>query len=457
LIDAEKKLATKYEVKIQKPVFLEIFPRQQDFAIRTFSMPGGAGFLGVCFGRVITMNSPAAQGSTLTNWKSVLWHEFCHVVTLQKTKNKMPRWLSEGISVYEEQLADPSWGDRMSPTYREMILGDALTPVSKLSSAFLNAKTGEQLQFAYFESSLVVRFLVEKFGDESIVGMLDSIGKGVPINDAITRHAGPIHLLDKKFEEYVTAAAEEYGKNFDWEKPAERIAGVKGWKTWLDENTDNSFYGLLGLATAQLKESQPEESLLTIEAFEKLLPENTRESSVELIKARAWHDLNNVKNETLALESVLTLEASEIDACVRLLQIYSDAKDTKNVKRMARLLQAINPLLKSSHRTLAMVAEKENDDELAIKSLAALVTMDPLDKADAHYRLASAQFRQHDTASAKRNVLLALEAAPRFRDAHRLLLQIARKKSASPDLSGALVPDAPNLDTNEIELQEDRP
>ena len=431
LIDAEKKLATKYEVEIQKPVFVEIFPRQQDFAIRTFSMPGGAGFLGVCFGRVITMNSPAAQGSTLTNWKSVLWHEFCHVVTLQKTKNKMPRWLSEGISVYEEQLADQSWGDRMSPEYREMILGEDLTPVSRLSSAFLQAKTGMHLQFAYFESSLVVRFLVDKFGAESVVGILDSLGKGVPINDAISRHAGPIDLLDKKFKQYVTATAEKYGENFDWEKPERPFTNVESCNAWLADH-ENNFYGLLGLATAQLKESQPEESLKTIEAFEKLLAEDPREPAIELLKGAAYRELKQLENETLALESVLTLEASEIDSCVRLLQIYSDAKDNKNVKRMARLLQAINPLLKSSHRTLASVAEKENDDQLAIESLSALATMNPLDRADTHYRLAAAQFRQQDSASAKRNVLLALEAAPRFRDAHRLLLDCLLYTSPSP-------------------------
>ena len=453
LIDAEKKLTKKYEVEIQKPVFIEIFPRQQDFAIRTFSMPGGAGFLGVCFGRVITMNSPAAQGSSLTNWKSVLWHEFCHVVTLQKTKNKMPRWLSEGISVYEEQLADPSWGDRMSPTYREMILGEDLTPVSKLSSAFLKAKTGAHLQFAYFESSLVVRFLVEKFGAESVVGILDSLGKGIPINDAISRHAGPIDLLDKKFEQYVTAEAEKYGENFDWEKPERPLANSEACKSWLAEHEDN-FYGLLGLATAQLKESQPEESLKTIKAFEKLLAENTREPSVELLKGAAYRELKQLENETLALESVLTLEASEIDTCVRLLQIYTDAKDNKNVKRMARLLQAINPLLKSSHRVLASVAEKENDDQLAIESLSALATMNPLDRADTHYRLAAAQFRQQDPVGAKRNVLLALEAAPRYRDAHRLLLQIARMKSASPATPGPLIPDAPEINNDQIKLPE---
>ena len=438
LIDAEKKLAKKYEVEIQKPVFIEIFPRQQDFAIRTFSMPGGAGFLGVCFGRVITMNSPAAQGSSLTNWKSVLWHEFCHVVTLQKTKNKMPRWLSEGISVYEEQLADPSWGDRMSPEYREMILGDDLTPVSKLSSAFLRAKTPRHLQFAYFESSLVVRFIVENFGLESLVGVLDALGKGIPINDAIARHTGPIHLLDKKFNQYATEAAKDYGKKFDWEKPTEPIAGVEAWDTWLTEH-ENNFYGLLGLASAQLKDEQPKAALETVDTFDSLLGENTSESAAEMLKAAAWRQLEQIENETQALESVLTLEASKIDVVVRLLEIYSDANDGNdddrdtNVKRMARLLQAINPLLKSSHRTLARVGEKENDDDLTIESLSALVTMNPLDKANTYYRLASAQFRQKDTASAKINVLLALEAAPRFRDAHKLLLQIVGSNSVGQD------------------------
>jgi len=358
----------------------------------------------------------------------------------------MPRWLSEGISVHEELLADPSWGDRMSPTYREMILGEDLTPVSKLSSAFLKAKTPMHLRFAYFESSLVVKFIVEKFGEDSLVGVLDSLGNGIPINDAISRRVGPINKLDKLFEEYVTDTAKTYGDKFDWEKPESPIESVDGWDAWLKDHK-NSFYGLIGLATAQLKESQPKAALATIKSFEQLLPKDTKEAATETIKAASWREMENLENEALALESVLTLDASEVDACTRLLQIYSDAKDTKNVKRMAKLLQAINPLLKSSHRTLALVAEKENDDELAIDSLSALATMDPLDKADTYYRLASAQFRQQDTKSAKQNVLLALEAAPRFRDAHKLLLKIARQKSEGSTVRGPLVPDAPTQKT----------
>ncbi len=93
-----------------------------------------------------------------------MWHEFCHVVTLSKTHNKMPRWLSEGISVHEEGRADPAWGMALNPRFRAMILGDDLTPLSQLSSAFLAPKTPLHLQFAYFESALAVDFLVERFG-----------------------------------------------------------------------------------------------------------------------------------------------------------------------------------------------------------------------------------------------------------------------------------------------------
>ena len=93
-----------------EPVIVEIFPQKKEFAVRTFGLPGAEGFLGVCFGRVITANSPASQGEHPSNWEAVLWHEYCHVVTLNKTQNKMPRWLSEGISVYEEEQENPAWG-----------------------------------------------------------------------------------------------------------------------------------------------------------------------------------------------------------------------------------------------------------------------------------------------------------------------------------------------------------
>jgi len=141
----------------------------------------------------------------------VLWHEFCHVVTLQMTRNRMPRWLSEGISVYEELQANPVWGQTMNPQYREMVLGDDLTPVSELSSAFMSPKSDLHVQFAYYQSSLVVEYLVDKFGFEKLKAILHDLGEGVDINEAIPKHTAPLKQIEKEFAAFATAKAEALG------------------------------------------------------------------------------------------------------------------------------------------------------------------------------------------------------------------------------------------------------
>src|SRR5262249_54319987 len=157
---AKATLSARYHVTLPSPVIVEIFPQKKEFAVRTFGLPGADGLLGVCFGRVITANSPASQGEHPANWEAVLWHELCHAVTLTKTHNKMPRWLSEGISVYEEGKQDPAWATSLTPQFRAMILGKDLTPLSQLSAAFLAPKSPIHIQFAYFESALAVEFLI---------------------------------------------------------------------------------------------------------------------------------------------------------------------------------------------------------------------------------------------------------------------------------------------------------
>ena len=121
----------------------------------------------------------------------------------------MPRWLSEGISVYEELEKDASWGQSMTPTYHDMILGDDFVPLSKLSSAFLQPKTPMHLQFAYFEASLAVRYMVEKHGMERLKKLLVDLGMGVPMQDALSRIYGDADTLDADFKEFATYGRQE--------------------------------------------------------------------------------------------------------------------------------------------------------------------------------------------------------------------------------------------------------
>ena len=67
-----------------------------------------------------------------------------------------------------------------------------------------------------------------------------------------------------------------------------------------------------------------------------------------------------------------------------------------------------------------------------------MLLFDPPDPADVHFRLARL-LRQAGDPAAKRQVLQALEEAPRFREAQRLLLDITgelpRNQTNSPGVS----------------------
>ena len=315
LKEAKTVLAERYHVQLETPIFVEIFPEQQDFAIRTFGLPGGAGFLGVCFGRLVTMNSPAAQGPSLTSWESVLWHEFCHVVTLQKTKNRMPRWLSEGISVYEERQRNPGWGQSMTPDFRRMILGEDLTPVSKLSGAFLSPKSAQHLNFAYYESSLVVEYLFQNYGQDAMEKILNDLALGIPINDTLRRHTDPLPKLDKDFADYARQKAREWCAEINWsEKQPEGE----------DADSDRWFVGLLTVAANQTRELDHRAAIktlnLVVESFgdDRGLPEPYK------LLAANHRALGETDKELAALIEWADLDADSTQACLRILEIAAD-------------------------------------------------------------------------------------------------------------------------------------
>src|SRR6185503_8864476 len=79
---ALKTFSASYQFTPKGPILIEIFPKHDDFAVRTLGLPGMVGALGVCFGRVVTMDSPRARPGEF-QWEATLWHELAHVITLQ--------------------------------------------------------------------------------------------------------------------------------------------------------------------------------------------------------------------------------------------------------------------------------------------------------------------------------------------------------------------------------------
>jgi predicted TPR repeat methyltransferase len=67
------------------------------------------------------------------------------------------------------------------------------------------------------------------------------------------------------------------------------------------------------------------------------------------------------------------------------------------------------------------VAESQGLDDAAVESWETVLKLDPEDPAEAHFHLARL-LKPNEQDKAKRHLLMALEEAPRFRQAHRLLL-----------------------------------
>ena len=80
-------------------------------------------------------------------------------------------------------------------------------------------------------------------------------------------------------------------------------------------------------------------------------------------------------------------------------------------------------MLAVPYRHLAEAAEVLKQADAAISAWQTVLKLDPRDPAEAHYRLARLLYSKGDP-SAKRHLLMALEEAPRFREAHRMLLEI---------------------------------
>ena len=88
-----------------------------------------AGFtaLGACFGPFITLVSPGDVDVRQQDfmWEATVWHEYTHVLTLALSRNRVPRWLTEGFSVYEERQKNRAWERGMDRELLDAFHNDA--------------------------------------------------------------------------------------------------------------------------------------------------------------------------------------------------------------------------------------------------------------------------------------------------------------------------------------------
>ena len=140
--------------------------------------------------------------------------------------------------------------------------------------------------------------------------------------------------------------------------------------------------------------------------------------------ARAHRELGQDRQEIRAIQDNLAQSSDALPALRRWINIGQSEEQWENVLDASQQALAIQPLLPEFHLASATAAEKLDRHDLAVEALSALLALDPVDPAALHFRLANAYDEQNESFPAKHHALMALELAPRYRDAHRLLWKL---------------------------------
>jgi tetratricopeptide (TPR) repeat protein len=430
--EALKALSARYEFTPKGPILVEIFPKHDDFAVRTLGLPGMIGALGACFGRVVTMDSPRARPPGEFQWEATLWHELAHVITLQLSNQRIPRWLTEGISVYEERRARPEWGREMDVEFASMLNRGETLKLTDLNAAFQNPKT---ISLAYFEASLVVDHIVSAYGDAGLRGLVRAFAQGLDTDAALKRtlntdfermQAGFDETVERLFGPMRRALAvpDDVAAGTDLLKlPAAELRTLAG-------AHPGSYPIQVALGRALRKEGQLDEAIQALERAAALVPVARGKGSPHDELAAIALEKKDRARAVAELTALVKNDFNNVDAARQLADLLrqDEAAGAATLEPVYRRIVAIDPFDGEAHAALGRFALQRNDAEAAIREFRTVLALNPVDRALAHTDLAESYYRSGRKAEAKKQTLAALEIAPAYERAQELLLKLVDGK-----------------------------
>ncbi len=391
----------KYKMKLPGPVRLEVYPEHEDFIVRTLGLPGQGGLLGVTFGLVVAMDSPSARPPGQFNWAATIRHELSHVYVVTATHHLVPRWFTEGLAVHEESATNPRWGDRMTPDIVEALRQKRLLPVNDLEGGFVRPHYPNQVLVSYFQAGRMCDYIAERWGDGTLLGMIHSFADRKTTPDAIQDN---LHESSAQFD--------------------------KDFNDWLDKQTQGTVRHIdewkreMEAAHAKMKAGQSKEAIQKGTDATNSYPDYVQGGSAYELLAQAYLAQGNKEQAIKNLERYRDHGGRELFVLKQLADLEQKAGQPQNAIDTYQDLLNIYLEDDDAHRKLGSLALANGDPKIAVREFQAALALQPADPAQSHYDLARAFAAAHQTDNARDEVLSSLEAAPNFKPAQQLLLQL---------------------------------
>jgi len=420
-------LAARYEFTPRGPILVEIFPKHDDFAVRNVGLPGLNYALGICFGRVVTMDSPRARPPGEFQWEATLWHELAHVITLQMSNQRIPRWLTEGISVYEEKRARSEWGREMDVAFAGMLNRGEAVKLRELNAAFQNPKT---MSLAYYQASLLVEHLVTAYGDAGLRKLVRIYSQGLDTDAALkTALNTDFDQLQSGFDESVERQFGAMRKALVSPPEGDLLRTSTDLLKTIAADNPRSFPVQMALGRALRKDGKTDEAMQAFERAAQLMPlAGGKDSPHDQMAAMAIEKKDTARAIT-ELTALVAVDFNNVDAARLLASLLRQEKidDAAKLRPVYERIAAIDPFDADAHANLGRLALQRNQADAAAREFRTVLALGPVDKAAAFTDLAESYFQAGKRAEAKKQTLAALEIAPTYERAQGLLLKLVER------------------------------
>ena len=415
-------LSARYEFRPEGPILIEVFPRHDDFAVRTLGLPGMIGALGACFGKVVTLDSPRARTPGEFNWEATLWHEMAHVITLQMSNQRVPRWLTEGLSTFEEKRARPDWARDQDLGFATALNEDDVLSLRDLNGGFSRPET---ISMAYFQASVLVEHVVDEYGESTIHQLLRAYGDGLETEAALERVGLDFDSLQASFDVAVAARFGELrramrGPDEQLPEQGDRLTALRELVT----DYPDSFPVQMAFARSLREAGETDAAKTAFEKAATLAPMATGARSPRVALADIAVEQGDRALAMAHLEAHLDHDHRDIEAARRLAALAEEAGDAARVRRAYELIVAVDPFDAIPHQALGRLALARDDHVAAAREFEVTLAIGPLDRVAAHVDLAESHLAGNRLEDAKRAVIAALEIAPTYERAQELLLRI---------------------------------
>lgn len=392
----------RYDFHPVEPIVIELYPNHDDFAVRTLGEPM-IGPLGIAFGYLFAMDSPSAKPEGQFHWGSVLWHELSHVFSLEASGSRVPRWFSEGLSTYEEWNSGPADHYQIPGFVFGAMADDLLLPVRDLDSGFLRPSYENQLIVSYNQAGLVCDFISQEWGPEVFSEMLQAFQNRLTTDEVFSEVLDiSTFAFDRQFRDYVDGLFNDV------------VSRYEDWSTY----NNNTMASLASEDWDGVIESANQALVI--------YPDYVEYNSVYQPLARAYREKGDLEAELRTLENYATrggYSPRSLQRYAELLQLQERYLERHQVLESIRW---VAPFDQGLHSELAASYASLDMNDQAILEYNILLDTGTQDIAAAHFGIAELHLDAGRIELARRHTLLALEAAPYYREAQNLLFQITQ-------------------------------